>query len=261
MTARAGPIICTITRNFFSVEPMRTILFLGAILSASASAASTCDANALGTARTLVLKREYGAWGKVQHDALPLQKGEVVLTFDDGPRPESTPLVLKALADQCVKASFFMVGRNVEQSPELARQVAREGHSTASHSYTHASLGKLAPADQLEDLRLANASYRAAFGVQPPAYRFPYLEETPDMMAALKSHNIAVFSVDMGIDDWQENDTTGILAARLAERLRISGGGIVLMHDAHQATANAMPILLKVLQVNGFRVVHIEWEK
>jgi peptidoglycan/xylan/chitin deacetylase (PgdA/CDA1 family) len=240
---------------------MRAILLLGAILSASAAAANTCDANALGTVRTLVLKREYGAWGKAQHEALPLQRGEVVLTFDDGPRPESTPLVLKALADQCVKATFFMIGRNVEQSPDLARQVVREGHSTASHSYTHASLRKLAPAEQLDDLRLANASYRAVFGVPPPAYRFPYLEETPDLMAALKSQDVAVFSVDMGIDDWQDNDTTGILAARLAERLKISGGGIVLMHDAHQATANAMPILLKVLRTSGFRVVHIDWEK
>jgi peptidoglycan/xylan/chitin deacetylase (PgdA/CDA1 family) len=240
---------------------MRTILFLGAIFSASASAATACDANALGTARTLVLKREYGAWGKAQHEALPLQKGEVVLTFDDGPRPESTPLVLKALADQCVKATFFMIGAKLEQSPDLARQVIREGHSTAIHSYTHPSLRKLTPAEQLDDLKHAEDSYRAAFGAGPSAYRFPYLEETPDVMEALKSRNIAVFSVDLGIDDWQEDDTTGRLAARLAERLRTSGGGIVLMHDAHQATANALPILLKVLKTNGFRVVHIEWKE
>jgi peptidoglycan/xylan/chitin deacetylase (PgdA/CDA1 family) len=240
---------------------MRTVLFLGALFSASASAATSCDVNALGTARTLVLKREYGAWGKAQHEALPLQKGEVVLTFDDGPSPESTPLVLKALADQCVKATFFMIGNRVAQSPELARRASREGHSTATHSYTHPNLGKLTPAEQLDDLRRAEDSYRAVFGAKPPAYRFPYLEETPDLVAVLKSKNIAVFSIDIGIDDWQDDDTTGRLAARLAERLRTSGGGIVLMHDAHQATANAMPILLKVLKANGFRVVHIAWEK
>jgi peptidoglycan/xylan/chitin deacetylase (PgdA/CDA1 family) len=240
---------------------MRTALILAAIVSANASAATRCDADALGTARTLVLKREYGAWGKAQHEALPLQKGEVVLTFDDGPRPESTPVVLRALADQCVQATFFMIGAKLEQSPDLAHRVAREGHSTAIHSYTHPSLQKLSRAEQLDDLKRAEDSYRAAFGAAPPAYRFPYLEETPDLMEALKSRKIAVFSVDLGIDDWQDDDTTGKLATRLAERLKISGGGIVLMHDAHQATADAMPVLLKVLKTNGFRIVHIEWEK
>jgi len=240
---------------------MRTVLFLGAMVSAGASAAASCDVNALGTARTLVLKRQYGAWGKAQHEALPLQKGEVVVTFDDGPRTESTPLVLKALADQCVRATFFMIGARLEQAPGLACQVIREGHSTAIHSHAHASLRTLSPAEQLDDLSHAEDRYRAVFGAAPPAYRFPYLEETPDLMAALKSRNIAVFSVDMGIDDWQEDDTTGILAARLAGRLKASGGGIVLMHDAHQATANAMPVLLKVLKSNGFQIVHLEWER
>jgi peptidoglycan/xylan/chitin deacetylase (PgdA/CDA1 family) len=229
--------------------------------STNASAAtSDCGADVLGTARTLVLKREYGAWGTAQHQALPLQKGEVVLTFDDGPRPESTPLVLKALAEQCVKATFFMVGASLEQSPDLAQRVVREGHSTGLHSYAHANLGQLSPAQQLDDLKRAEESYRTVFGGGPPAYRFPFLAETPDMTAALKSKNIAVFSVDFGIDDWQDDDTTAALAARLSDRLQANGGGMILLHDAHQATANAMPTLLKVLKSKGLRIVHLAWE-
>jgi peptidoglycan/xylan/chitin deacetylase (PgdA/CDA1 family) len=224
------------------------------------AAAAGCSADALGTSRTLTLKREYGAWGKTQHDPLPLKKGEVVLTFDDGPRPETTPLVLKALADQCVKATFFMVGNNIAQSPDLARRVAGEGHSTGMHSYTHAHLGAFSQADQLADLKKTQDAYRAAFGTTAPAYRFPFLEETPTMMSALQGEKVAVFSIDVGIGDWQPEDTTEVLAARLVENLKAAGGGIILMHDANGPTAKAMPTLLKVLKENGYTVVHVEWE-
>lgn len=223
-------------------------------------AAASCGADALGTARTLTLKREYGAWGSAQHAALPLDKGEVVLTFDDGPRLETTPLVLKALADQCVKATFFMVGSAIARYPDLARRVVREGHSVGMHSYTHPDLRTLAPADQLADLKKTQDVYQATFGTAAPAYRFPLLAETPTLMAALKAQNVAVFSMELGNGDWQVDVTTGLLAARLLENLQAAGGGIILMHDAYGPPARAMPILLKLLKQNGYKVVHLEWE-
>lgn len=222
--------------------------------------AAQCGPDALGTSRTLTLKREYGAWGANQHLALPLQKGEVVLTFDDGPRPETTPRVLEALAAQCVKATFFMVGNNIAQFPELARRVVREGHSTAMHSYTHPDLSKMTPEGQLADLKKVQDVYKATFGTAAPAYRFPMLIETPPMMSTLKAQDIAVFSIDAGNGDW-EPVTTGVLTARLLASLKASGGGIILMHDAYDPPAKAMPILLKGLKQNGYRVVHLEWEK
>jgi peptidoglycan/xylan/chitin deacetylase (PgdA/CDA1 family) len=238
-----------------------TALILANISFGIPVAAAGCGADALGTSRTLMLKREYGAWGKAQHDPLPLKKGEVVLTFDDGPRPETTPLVLKALADQCVKATFFMVGNNLAQFPDLARRVVREGHSTAMHSYTHPDLRTLALADQLADLKKVQDVYQATFGTVAPAYRFPMLAETPTLMSTLKAEKVAVFSVDVGIGDWEANVTTGLLVARLLENLKATGGGIILMHDAYGPPAKALPILLKVLKENGYKVVHLEWEK
>jgi peptidoglycan/xylan/chitin deacetylase (PgdA/CDA1 family) len=224
-------------------------------------AAAGCGANALGTSRTLTLKREGSAWGTAQHAPLPLNKGEVVLTFDDGPRPETTPLVLKALSDQCVKATFFMVGDAIAHFPDLARRVAGEGHSTGMHSYTHPDLRTLTPADQLADLKKTQDVYQATFGTAAPAYRFPMLAETPTLMASLKAQNVAVFSIDAGNGDWEANVTTGLLAARLLENLKATGGGIILMHDAYGPPAKAMPILLKVLKENGYKVVHLEWER
>ena len=228
---------------------------------ANTSTAAECGPSALGTARTITLKREGALYGTHQHTALPLAKGEVVLTFDDGPSTEYTPMVLKALADQCAKATFFMEGRHLRQSPALARQVVDAGHSAGIHSDTHPHLAALGAEQQLDDLRLSRAAYKAVFGAETPAYRFPFLEETPTLLDALKAANITVASIDLGINDWIPEDTTEILTQRLRESLDKAGRGIILMHDANGPTAKALPTLLAVLKDKGYKVVHLEWEK
>ncbi|MYM82649.1 polysaccharide deacetylase family protein [Duganella sp. FT50W] len=239
---------------------MKILALLLAAIAGTATAAD-CGPDKLNTERTIVLKREGAAYGTQQHSALPLGDKEVVLTFDDGPSPENTPLVLKALADQCARATFFMEGRNLRQSPDLARRVVSEGHSAGIHSDTHPHLPTLSPEQQLDDLALSRAAYKAVFGVETPAYRFPFLEETPIMLAALKQANITVASIDMAINDWIPEDTTEILAQRLNQSLDKAGRGIILMHDANGPTAKALPTLLKVLKHKGYKVVHLEWEK
>jgi len=222
--------------------------------------AADCGADKLGTARTLTLKREAELYGASQHAPLPLKKGEVVLTFDDGPVPETTPLVLKALADQCARATFFMVGANLEKSPELARRVVAEGHSAGVHSQTHPHLSAMSVPEQLNDFRHVQAAYRTVFGKATPAYRFPFLEETPAMLGALKEAGITVVSIDLGINDWLPEDTTDILVQRLVKSLDATGGGIILMHDVNVPTAQALPALLKLLKQRGYSVVHLEWD-
>ena len=218
-----------------------------------------CGSDKLGTARTLTLPRDGALFGAHQHQPLPLHPGEVVLTFDDGPVTPNTPTVLKALAEQCAKATFFMTGEHLLQSPELARQVVSEGHSAGIHGHTHPHLTQMDNEQQLNDLRQARAAYRAAFGHDAPAYRFPFLEETPTTLVALKAANITVMSIDMGINDWVPEDTTEILVQRLNASLDKTGGGIILMHDANGPTVKALPALLKVLKQRKLKVVHLEW--
>jgi len=238
---------------------MKVIALILAALAGTATAAD-CGPDKMNTSRTITLKREGAAYGTMQHAALPLNKGEVVLTFDDGPSLENTSAVLKALSDQCVKATFFMVGQNIVQQTELARRVVREGHSAGIHSDTHAHLTSMSIEQQLEDLKRARAAYKSAFGVEPPAYRFPFLEETPALVDALKQANITVASIDLGINDWIPEDTNAILAQRLSENLDKAGSGIILMHDANGPTAKALPTLLQVLKDKGYKVVHLEWQ-
>lgn len=240
-----------------------TRLFGGLLLAAAcaAHAEPACPADALGTARTLTLPHEAAAYGRVQHAPLPgLARGEVVLTFDDGPRPESTAKVLQALREQCVKATFLMNGEPMLKHLALARAVRAEGHSVGVHGFRHPHFGQMPADEQLADLRAADAAFREAFGQPATAYRFPFLEETPTLMKALAEAGYTVLSVDLGIDDWLPAQTPAMLAERLIDRLVATGGGIVLMHDAQDQTAAALPLMLQALKRHGYRIVHLQWQ-
>ncbi|MGQ3052966.1 MAG: polysaccharide deacetylase family protein [Roseateles sp.] len=230
-------------------------------MSLALAAAVNCGPDSLGTSRTLTLRREGAAWGAAQHAALPmLAPKEVVLTFDDGPRPESTPLVLKALADHCVQASFYMNGEPLKQHAGLARQVRDAGHTVGMHGYRHEHFPQLPAAAQLADLDAMVAVHRAVLGEEPAAYRFPFLEQTPTLLKALADRAITVMSIDASAEDWLPEQTPQMLADRLLGQLAKSGGGIVLLHDAQDQTARALPLLLRALKTEGYRVVHLRWQ-
>lgn len=218
-----------------------------------------CEAGALGTHRTLVLPREGAAYGRVQHGPLPLAPREVVLTFDDGPRPETTPQVLQALKAECVRATFFMVGEPLLRHPAVARQVQADGHTVAMHGFRHLHFAPLSPADQRADLQAMRAAHRSVLGGEAPAWRFPFLSEGAALRETLREERITLMSVDLGIDDWLPGQTPALLADRLMTRLRERGGGIVLLHDAQDQTAAALPLLLRRLKDDGWRVVHLQW--
>ncbi len=222
-------------------------------------AAAPAPAPSQGTFRTQTLPREAAAWGRRQHQALPLGPRELVLTFDDGPRPGSTPRILATLAEHGVLATFFMVGQALDAHPELARQVRDAGHSVALHSWGHPALNQMSDSAQAADLQPALAAFERTFGGPPPAYRFPFLAVAPATVAALAARRITVFSADAGAEDWLPNQTPQMLTDRLMKQLDEAGGGIVLLHDAQDQTADALPLMLRTLKAQGWRVVHLRW--
>ncbi len=226
---------------------------------ATAATAADCGSGVLGTSRTLTLERTGAAYGRVQHAALPLAPGEVVITFDDGPQPGATPQVLQALEGQCVRATFFMTGESLVRSPELGAQVRAKGHTVGMHGFRHPHFTTLPEVEQLADLKAAQEAHERVFGVAAAAYRFPFLEETAPLRAALKAQGITVMSVDLGVDDWLPEQTPQMLTDRLLQRLQEAGGGIILLHDAQQQTAAALPLMLRTLKDRGYRVVHLQW--
>jgi peptidoglycan/xylan/chitin deacetylase (PgdA/CDA1 family) len=232
----------------------------------SALATSPCPgrADALGTAR--VLPVDPAATPRVGRKhfpgTLPLADKEVVLTFDDGPRAGRTDLVLSALAAECVKASFFVLGRLAEENPALLRRIAAEGHTVAHHTYGHPLLNRMSQTAALRDIDRGFAAVdtallgRAQERPATPFFRFPGFASSPALLDALASRGIVTFGADLWASDW--NDMTP--AAQLAlvmSRLAATRGGILLFHDTRLQTVQMVPAFLRALKQQGYRVVHV----
>lgn len=213
----------------------------------------------LGVSRTIVIDTSGGPkFGKVQYPkTLDLRKGEVVLTFDDGPHPKRTKQILQALAEHCTKATFFPVGRMMRAYPDTIKMVADAGHTIGAHTYSHPNLTR-------KSLRRAKFEIEKAFeialqttgGPVAPFFRFPGLSDSSKLRKYLSSRDIAMFSVDIISDDTRYRNGRDIVKNTMSQ-LRRRDGGIVLFHDLKKATASALPTLLGQMHKEGFKIVHI----
>ena len=212
---------------------------------------------ALGVARVVEIDTTGGPGFGFQHFKAYdfLNPNEVVLTFDDGPWPVSTPAVLAALAAQCTKATFFAIGKHATWHPEILKQVAAGGHTIGSHTWSHVDLMKKSPAEAKDEIEKGISAVRAAAGGPvAPFFRFPQLRHPPEMIAYLGERNIAMFSTDLNSFDFKIKNADQIIASVMG-KLKKDGKGIILMHDFQHATAQALPELLAQLKANGYKVV------
>jgi peptidoglycan/xylan/chitin deacetylase (PgdA/CDA1 family) len=244
-------------------RPLFTILVL--LLTATAAAAQTCpNPDALGTSRVLeVSAATTPRVGRKEFpQTLPLGPKELVLTFDDGPIPATTPRILDALKAECVHATFFLIGREAAAAPALVRREAAEGHTVAHHSYSHPLLSHM-PIDKAEaniDKGMA-ADDKALYGVwrgNPvvPFFRFPGFASTPALLDRLEQRHIAVFGADVWASDWNETTPQYELDLILS-RIDKIGRGIVLFHDSKARTARMLPSFLRELKRRGYHIVHV----
>ncbi|MGQ0446413.1 MAG: polysaccharide deacetylase family protein, partial [Beijerinckiaceae bacterium] len=226
--------------------------------------AAACPPAALGVARTL----EVGTSGGLQVGlktyprTLALDDREIVLTFDDGPALHTTPKILDALAAECVKATFFLVGRNAKALPALVKREVAEGHTVGHHSFSHpdATLRQMSENAAQDDIRRGfEADDKAAYGTASGApkvrfFRFPGFADTPELVAWLAAQNIAVFGADFWASDWRDMTPDAELALILS-RLDEERRGILLLHDTKQQTAAILPDLLRELKKRGYKIV------
>jgi len=243
---------------------------LGAILVASmawtaaAKAADCPRKGTLGTSR--VLEVDAATTPRVGlksfPQTLPLGDHEVVLTFDDGPWPPTTPRVLAALASECVRATFFLIGKPASEHPALVRRIAAEGHTIGHHTWLHRSLMQIPASETSDEIdRGIAADEMALHGVatmipSTPFFRFPGFETTSATLDLLQSRGIVVFGADLWASDW--NPMTPKQELKLIiDRLNIARKGIILFHDPKAQTAAMLPAFLRYLRDNHFRVVHV----
>ena len=217
--------------------------------------------DALGVSRTVEIDTaKGGVYGAIQYaHAVPfLADQEVVLTFDDGPFPETTPAILEALAEQCTKATFFYVGRMALRYPGILAQVDQAGHTIAAHTWSHANLRKLPGARGQAEIEKGISLLQARIGHPvAPFFRFPYLSDPKSAIDYLGGRDIAVFSAD--VDSWDSHGLTpsARIITYVMSRLKKEGRGIILMHDIKHTTAAALPEILKQLKAGGFKIVNM----
>jgi peptidoglycan/xylan/chitin deacetylase (PgdA/CDA1 family) len=232
-------------------------------LSASAAPCPGHD-DALGTARVLhVDPALHPRVGRKHFPAtLPLRPKEVVLTFDDGPSGALTPRVLEALRRECVRATFFLIGRNAAAHPALVRRIAAEGHTVAHHTLSHRLLDRIPPTAAEAEIEAGIAAVERALHGEPrrvpstPFFRFPGFAANAALLERLEKRGIAVFGADLWASDWNVMAPQQQLRLVL-DRLTATGGGILLLHDTVPQTAAMLPALLRALKQRGFAVVHV----
>lgn len=179
----------------------------------------------------------------------------IALTFDDGPHPQNTPRLLDLLKERNVKATFYVVGTNVKRYPEIMRRIVAEGHEVGNHTVTHGSLAKMSAEGVRQELRVAHDAIVSATGVAPRTMRPPYGAITSAQKTWIRKefgYPTIMWSVDPL--DWKKPGST-VVASRL-----VSGaapGGILLAHDIHSGTVDAIPSAVDQLLARGFRFVTV----
>lgn len=235
------------------------IFGLLSLILAAPAAARDCGPDALNVSRTIEIGPKGTAVGLQSYRrTLDLQDHEVILTFDDGPAAP-TSKVLDALANECARATFFVIGRNAEETPALVKRAADEGHTIGHHSYSHPALTLrlLDDGDARSDIEKGiKAVSRAAGGRVAPFFRFPGFADTTELVAWLEGKGYTIFGSDLWASDWSPMSPKGELDLVMG-RLEKAGKGIILFHDSRAQTAAMLPDFLKQLKARGYRLAHM----
>ena len=228
---------------------------------AAPASARNCpgNPNAIGTSRTIVVDpTDHRKIGTMNYaETLPLVDKEVVLTFDDGPLPPYSNKILDILAAECVKATYFIVGVMARANPEVVRRVYEHGHTVGTHSLSHPlhfrALGLEEARAQVDGGIAATAAALGDATKVAPFFRFPGFGHSAPVEAYAASRGLMVWGADAPADDWLRLGAHEV-AKRAVRRLESKGKGILLLHDIHQRTVDALPILLEGAQ--GARLPH-----
>ena len=167
---------------------------------------------------------------------------KIALTFDDGPHPKYTPQVLDILKKHDVKATFFLIGKNIKQYPNLAERIVNEGHTIGNHSFTHSKTIDFKNQNGWKkEIENTDLEIRKILGKKPKFFRPPYGVTTPHLAGALKKSEKKTIG-------WSQRtyDTMSISPMKIKEKIikNLKSGDIILLHDTHE---NIVPLLEHLL--------------
>lgn len=176
----------------------------------------------------------------------------VALTFDDGPSPKYTPLLLDGLKERNVHATFFLLGKNIKKNQKLVQRMQREGHLLGNHTYSHVQLDKISETTAKQEILRTNNEIYEAVGIYPEYMRPPYGAWKKNLELCVE-----MFPVFWDIDtlDWKSQNVEAILEAAGD---RPEDGSIILMHDEYGTSVEAAFLLIDRLKKNGYEFVTVD---
>jgi len=197
----------------------------------------------------------YPSGSSISYSRVLVSGNYIAMTFDDGPHPQNTPRLLDMLRERNIKATFYVIGQSVNLYPGVVRRTVAEGHEIGNHSNTHRLLSKLSDEELKLDLSRCRDAVARAAGVIPRTLRPPYgglLQRQRELVHAEFGYPTILWSVDPL--DWKRPGSSVITSRILGGT---TAGGIVLAHDLHAQTVDAMPATLDGLLSRGFKFVTV----
>lgn len=186
---------------------------------------------------------------------VPVSGNYVAITFDDGPHPQNTPRLLDILRARNVKATFYVIGRSVDLHPGVVRRTVAEGHEIGNHSHTHRLMSQLGDSEVRNEMQRCEDAIGRAAGVRPRTMRPPYgglNQRQRELVHAEFGYPTILWSVDPL--DWKRPGPS-VVAQRMISGA--SPGGILLAHDLHSQTVDAMPATIDGLLRQGYKFVTV----
>ena len=178
----------------------------------------------------------------------------VALTFDDGPNASSTPILLDGLKERKVRATFFLIGENIEkgENENIVKRMYEEGHLIGNHTYTHCNLSKLETGEAKKELEQTDTVIEKITGKQPAFARAPYGELPVDSEQDLSRMYIG-WTVDPL--DWMTEDAGAVVKTVVEE---INPGDVILLHDCYPSSVQAAIRIVDLLQGKGYEFVTVD---
>ena len=177
---------------------------------------------------------------------------KLALTFDDGPHPEYTPLLLDGLKERNVSAAFFLMGKNAEKYPDIVERMAKEGHTVGNHSYSHVQLNEMEELEACKEMTKANKAIEEITGKKPDYIRPPFGAWSRDLDCIT---NMIVVLWDVDPLDWQCQNTD-LIVKRVVSKVKEDD--IILLHDSYETTVEATFQIIDTLQKEGYEFVGLD---
>ena len=189
---------------------------------------------------------------KLSYTLFKINAPAIAMTFDDGPHAKNTPRLLDMLKERGIKATFFLIGKNVVEHPEIVRRIVLEGHEIANHTWDHKALRSMGFDAITTELQKTHDAIVTACGVAPVLYRPPFgMITTKQKQLVMDKFHYPAILWEVDTRDWQAPRNVAKVHDTIMKDTH--AGSIILCHDIHEPTIDAMPTTLDELKAKGFQ--------